>query len=155
MRHKVDINHDFFRKVCESQEMSTPDLARLFDIANRTALKLQLELGIKPRTYLKCSICGQSRKVNCYSAKFPGVCVKCRFEKGIEENYHHRGNREVKIGDADCIPTVRAICHECRKPFLSRATWDGKHAEYYCPVCKSGWYEHENEQEYACGMRVK
>ena len=155
MRRKVNINHEFFRKVCKSQEMSTPDLARLFDINDRTALKLQLELGIKPRTQKRCSICGQSRKVNCYSVKFPGPCVKCRFKTGIEANYHHRGARKIKIGDTDCIPTVRATCHECRKPFLSRATWDGKHADYYCPVCKSGWYEHEEEQEYSCGMRAR
>jgi Zn finger protein HypA/HybF involved in hydrogenase expression len=151
MPKNLYIDHEFFKKVCESQEMSTPDLAALFQIANRTALKLQLELGIKPRTYLKCSICGQRRKVNCYSKKFPGVCVKCRFETGLEANYHHRGLRIA--GDPDCVQTVRAKCHECHKPFLSRVTFDGKHAEYYCPVCKSGWHEYEDGGEVAVRLR--
>ena len=153
MRQKVDINREFFKKVCKSQEISTPELANLFQIANRTALNLQLELGIKPRTHLKCTICNHRRKVNCYSAKFPGVCVKCRFSTGIEANYHHKGWRTK--GDPDCIPTVRAKCHECGKPFLSRATWDGRHAEYYCPVCKSGWHEYEDAQEAVCGLGIR
>jgi hypothetical protein len=153
MPKNLYIDHDFFKKVCESQEISTPELANLFQIANRTALKLQLELGIKPRTYLKCSICGQRRKVNCYDARFSGPCVKCRFKTGIQANYHHRGIR--KVGDPDCVQTVRAKCHECRKPFLSRVTHDGKHAEYYCPTCKEGWQEYEDPHELACGMRLR
>jgi hypothetical protein len=147
MRHPTILDPVELEKACK--EGTLVDAALRFNTTARTIGKYAHKYGIELPKTLICSHCKQPKRLNTFNAKYPGICVKCRVELGLEENVRkgRTGYHKVQV--------MRAKCHNCHKPFLTKTGYDGKKIEYYCQPCKSLW-EYEGEwEEVSCGVRVR
>jgi len=148
MRHPTILDPVELEKACK--EGTLVDAALRFGTTPRTIGKYARKYGIELPKTLICGHCKQPKRLNCFNAKYPGICIKCRVELGLEENTRHgrTGYHKTQL--------VRVKCHnyDCRKPFLSKTGHDGKPIQFYCDVCKSEWDNEGGWEEMPCGARV-
>ena len=147
MRPRKHFNRVLLEKALRQGEMTVKELSEMFELSSRKIGTFRSGLGIKRATAIKCTVCGLPKAPNCYRSDYPGICIICRREMGLEVN-HAFGRGRPRTDET--IKTARAKCLKCGKPFLTRLGYKDQKVNRICAICsRSNSFLGEPETELA------
>lgn len=132
MRPKKHFDRVLLEKALRQGEMTVMELSGMFELSSRKIGMFRNSLGIRRATAIKCTVCGLPKAPNCYRSDYPGICIICRREMGLEVN-HAIGRGRPRTDET--IRTARTKCLKCGHAFLTRLGYKDQKVNRICAMC--------------------